>query len=84
MTVSAKIDIEASILEVEIDAQTGHVVTDTMMVAIQRGFPYGIGLLVELLLIGRAITVHLSLISLCRGEACSRESLEGLIGWIVW
>lgn len=33
--ISAKIDIEASILEVKIDAQKGHIVRDTMMVAVQ-------------------------------------------------
>lgn len=82
--ISTKIDIEASILEVKIDAQTGYVVRDTMMVAVQRGFPCEIGLVVGLLLMGRAITVNLSLISLCRGEACSRKSLEGLIRRIVW
>jgi len=54
------------------------------MVAIQGGFPRGVGLLVMLLLIDRAVTIHLSLISLGRGEASSRESLKGLIGGIVW
>jgi glucose dehydrogenase len=84
LIISTKIDTEASILKVKIDAQTGHIIRGTMMVAVQKGFPCGIGLLVGLPLIGRPITVNLSLISLCRGEACSGKSLEGLIRRIVW
>jgi hypothetical protein len=81
--INAEIDIKAIVLEVKINAKTGDIIRDTMIAAVRGGFPRVVGLVVKLLLISRAVTIHLSLISLRRGEASSRESLEGLIGGIV-